>query len=58
MASVVARLLPLNAAERETLTLYLRTVLHNWNGFEASPLGSPRQSKVTSTCNFSFQNDR
>jgi len=31
MASVVARFLPLNAAEHETLTFYLRPVLHNWN---------------------------
>jgi hypothetical protein len=25
--------------------------------FEAGPLGSPRQSKIASTCNFPFQND-
>jgi hypothetical protein len=34
MASVVARFLPLNAAEHETLTFYLRLVRHNWNGLK------------------------
>ena len=32
MTSVVARFLPPNAAERKTLTPYLRPTLHNWNG--------------------------
>jgi hypothetical protein len=55
VASVVARFLLLNAAERETLNLFLRPVLHIWNGgFEAGPLGSPRQSKVASTLQFFF----
>ncbi len=38
MAAVIARLLPLDAAERETLARYARPSLRNWNGFEVGAI--------------------
>ena len=38
MAAIIARLLPLNAAERAALERFVRPTLRNWNGFEVGAL--------------------
>lgn len=38
MAAIVARFLPLEAAERDALSRFLRPTLRNWNGFEVGAL--------------------
>ena len=38
MAALIARFLPLSAAEREALARYTQPVLRNWNGFEVGAI--------------------
>jgi L-asparaginase II len=38
MAAVIARVLPLEAAEREALARFMRPTLRNWNGFDVGVL--------------------
>ena len=38
MAAVIARFLPLDAAERAALAPFLKPVLRNWNGFEVGTI--------------------
>jgi L-asparaginase II len=38
MAAVIARLLPLESAERTALARFTQPVLRNWNGFEVGVL--------------------
>jgi len=38
MAAVIARFLPLHAAEHEALARYIRPVLRNWNGIEVGAI--------------------
>ena len=38
MAAVIARFLPLDAAERAALAPFLQPVLRNWNGIEVGAM--------------------